>query len=182
MDKVTDWLRKRKFYAVGEIGLDRHWDLTFYDQQVDAFSRQIDLALEYDLPIVIHSRKSTRECIDIVKAKHQGKLKGIFHCFGGTIEEAREIIGLEMLLGIGGVVTFKNGGLNEIMQEIDLKHIVLETDAPYLAPVPYRGKMNESSYIPIIAQKIADIKHLPIDEVARMTTENATKLFKNPLK
>ena len=178
---VKDWLAKRKFYAIGEIGLDKHWDLTYFDQQKEAFALQIDWALEYDLPIVIHSREATQDCIDIVAAKQTGTLKGIFHCFSGTIDEAKEIVSLGFLLGIGGVVTFKKTSLHEIVEEIDLRHIVLETDAPYLAPVPYRGKRNESSYIPLIAEKVADLKGVPIQEVALITSANAEKVFANPM-
>lgn len=174
---VEAWLAKRKFYAVGEIGLDYHWDLTFKDQQKIAFSYQIDLALKYDLPIVIHSRESTPDCIDIVRSKQNGSLKGIFHCFSGTAHEAQQIIDLGFYLGIGGVVTYKKSTLPELLQNIPLQHIVLETDAPYLAPVPYRGKRNESAYIPLIAQMIADIRQCPLSEVAAITTANAQKIF-----
>jgi TatD DNase family protein len=174
---VTDWLQKRKFYAVGEIGLDYHWDLTYKAQQAAAFEAQIDLALSHNLPIVIHSRESTQDCIDIVRKKQNGNLKGIFHCFGGTMEEAKQIIELGQYLGIGGVVTYKKTNLPEILREVSLSHIVLETDAPYLAPVPYRGKRNESSYIPAIAAKIAEIMNIAVEEVGRTTTENASRIF-----
>ncbi len=174
---VADWLAKRKFYAVGEIGLDYYWDVTYKEQQKEAFETQIDLALQYNLAIVIHSRESTQDCIDIVRKKQNGQLKGIFHCFGGTMEEARQIVELGFYLGIGGVVTYKNGIPPAIIQEMLLTSLVLETDAPYLAPAPYRGKRNESSYIPVIAQKIADIKNISIEEVATVTTANAEKIF-----
>jgi len=174
---VTDWLQKRKFYAVGEIGLDYYWDMTFKQEQIIAFETQIDLALQYDLPIVIHSRESTTDCIDIVRKKQKGKLKGIFHCFSGTMEEAAQIIEIGFYLGIGGGLTYKKGNLPDIIKEISLDHIILETDAPYLAPVPHRGKRNESSYIPIIAQKIAEIKNISIEEIAQTTTSNAEKVF-----
>lgn len=174
---VEEWLGKRKFYAIGEIGLDYYWDLTFKQQQIEAFEKQIDLALAHDLPIVIHSRESTRDCIDIVRKKQNGKLKGIFHCFSGTAEEAKEIIALGFYLGIGGVVTYKKTNLPDILKEVTLSNIVLETDAPYLAPVPYRGKRNESAYIPIIAEKIADIMGISAPEVADITTGNAEKIF-----
>lgn len=177
LDTVEAWLKKRKFYAVGEIGLDYYWDVTFKKQQIDAFKTQIDWALQYNLPIVIHSRQSTPDCIDIVRKKQNGKLKGIFHCFSGTVEEARQIIDLGFHLGIGGVVTYKNGGLTPVITEVPLSHIVLETDAPYLAPVPYRGKRNESSYIPVIAAKIAEIKNCSVDEVMEVTTANAERVF-----
>ena len=174
---VAEWLGKRKFYAVGEIGLDYYWDLTFKAQQIEALETQIDMALKYELPIVIHSRESTADCIDIVRRKQNGKLKGIFHCFGGSMEEAKQIVELGLYLGIGGVVTYKNTNLPEILAEIGLDYVVLETDAPYLAPVPYRGKRNESSYIPVIAQKIADIKNIALAEVASVTTRNARAVF-----
>jgi TatD DNase family protein len=178
---VRSWLEKEKFYAVGEIGIDKYWDLTFLEQQKIAFSLQIDWALEFNLPVVIHSRESTQDCIEIVKQKQPGNLKGIFHCFSGSLEEAEEIISLGFSLGIGGVVSFKKSGLSEIVAETDLEHIVLETDAPYLAPVPYRGKRNESSYIPLIASKIAEIKNLSIEDVAEITTRNAEIIFSNPV-
>lgn len=174
---VADYLSKEKFYAVGEIGLDYYWDTTFKEQQIEAFSQQIDWALKYDLPIVIHSRESLQDCIDIVKSKQDGKLKGIFHCFGGSKYEADQIIDLGFHLGIGGVVTFKNSKLPEVLKEIDIKHLVLETDAPYLSPAPYRGKRNESSYIPLIVEKLADIHETDISNVATITTENALAIF-----
>lgn len=177
LQKVEHWLSRRHFAAIGEIGLDFYWDVTFKEQQLHAFSLQIDYALRYDLPIVIHSRNSTRECIDLVRSKQNGKLKGVFHCFSGTQEEANEIIELGFYMGIGGVVTFKKSSLPDILQKISLEHLVLETDAPYLAPVPYRGKRNESSYIPLIAEKIAGIKDVPLEEVAKVTTSNAGRLY-----
>lgn len=175
---VQSWLEKRKFWGVGEIGLDFYWDKTFLDQQYRAFRGQIALALEHNLPIAIHSREATRACIDVVKELHNGRLTGVFHCFSGTREEAQEIIDMGFYLGIGGVVTFKKAGLDVLLTDIDLQHVVLETDAPYLAPVPYRGKRNESAYIPLVAQRIADVKNLKIEEVAAITTGNAQKLFK----
>lgn len=174
---VEQHLAGNKFYAVGEIGLDYYWDLSFKEQQITAFEQQIDWALQYNLPIVIHSRESLQDCIDIVKKKQDGKLAGIFHCFGGTLQEAQEIIDLGFYMGIGGVVTFKNSTLPDVLKDIDLSHIVLETDAPYLSPMPYRGKRNESSYIPLIARKLADIKQMDIIEVAKQTTDNARKIF-----
>ncbi|MCB0699447.1 MAG: TatD family hydrolase, partial [Chitinophagaceae bacterium] len=155
---VAEQLAKHKFHAVGEIGLDYYWDTTFVKEQKEAFSLQIDWALQYDLPIVIHTRESLQDGIDMVKAKQNGKLKGIFHCFGGTLEEAMQITDIGFLLGIGGVATFKNSKLPETLKSVDLKHIVLETDAPYLAPTPYRGERNESCYISLIAEKLATIK------------------------
>jgi len=174
---VSDWLKRRAFYAIGEIGLDKYWDLSFFEQQKEAFAFQIDLALLYHLPIVIHSREATQDCIDIVRAKQNGTLKGIFHCFSGTPDEARQIIEMGFMLGIGGVVTFKKSTLPEVVAQTDLKHLVLETDAPYLAPAPYRGKRNESSYIPLVAQKVAEAKQLSVEEIAAVTTANAEIIF-----
>lgn len=174
---VNDWLSKRNFSALGEIGLDFYWDVTFKKQQMDAFSRQIDRALEYDLPIVIHSRNSMKECIDMVRSKQNGRLKGVFHCFSGTVAEAKAITDLGFYLGIGGIVTFKKSTLPAVIKDIDLRHLLLETDAPYLAPVPYRGKRNESSYLKAVAEKIAEVKSVPLEEVAGATTENAMQLF-----
>lgn len=176
---VEEWLAKEKFYAVGEIGIDKYWDLTYLPQQIEVFEKQIDLALQCDLPIVIHSREATQDCIDVVQKKQNGRLKGIFHCFGGTLNEAKQIIDLGMYLGIGGVVTFKKSSLPEVLKETGLSNVVLETDAPYLAPVPYRGKRNESSYIPLIAEKLGDVFGLGKEEIGRISTENALKIFPN---
>lgn len=174
---VAEQLEKERYYAVGEIGLDYYWDLTFKEQQINAFEAQIDLALQHDLPIVIHCRESLQDSIDIVRKKQTGALRGIFHCFGGNKNEAEQIIDCGFYLGIGGVVTFKNSKLPEVLADIDLSYIVLETDAPYLAPTPYRGKRNESSYIPLIAERLADIKQISIEELARVTTQTADKIF-----
>jgi TatD DNase family protein len=175
---VKSWLDKEKFAAVGEIGLDYYWDKTFVPQQKAAFEQQIDWALEHKLPIVIHSRESTQDCIDIVRSKQNGQLGGIFHCFSGTLDEAQQIIAIGgFALGIGGVVTYKNSGLQAIVQEIPLDYLVLETDAPYLTPVPHRGKPNESGYIPLIAEKVADLKKMSVEMLAEITTNNAHKIF-----
>lgn len=175
---VQQWLEKRKFWGVGEIGLDFYWPTEYREQQFTAFRRQLALSAEHGLPVSIHSREATRACIDVVKEFAPGSLRGVFHCFSGTREEAQEVINLGFYLGIGGVVTFKKAGLDVMLEDIGLEHVVLETDAPYLAPVPYRGKRNESAYIPLIAQRIADIKNLKIEQVAEITTGNARKLFK----
>ncbi len=174
---IKEWLTRRPFVAIGEIGLDLYWDKTFFSAQKEAFRRQIDWAIELDRPIVIHSRDSTAEVIHILKEKKHPKLRGIFHCFGGSVEEAESIVGLGFLLGIGGVLTFKKTGLDKTMEVVALKHLVLETDAPYLAPVPYRGKRNESAYVRLIAQKLASIKGLSVEEVEQITTANALQLF-----
>lgn len=177
LKRVKEWLSKRKFVAVGEIGLDFYWDTTFKEQQLQAFSAQIDLALQYDLPIVIHSRNAMAECIEMVQGKQNGKLKGIFHCFSGTVTEAKKIVALGFYLGIGGVITFKKSTLPEVLKRIDLERLVLETDSPYLTPVPHRGKRNESSYIPFIAEKVAEIKGVSVDVVAGITSSNARILY-----
>jgi TatD DNase family protein len=174
---VEELLMQRKFAAIGEIGLDFYWDRNFEQQQYESFNLQIEWALQYDLPIVIHSRESMEQSINAVKEHQHGKLKGIFHCFSGTYEQANQIIDLGFYLGIGGVITYKKSGLADIIKDIDLKYIVLETDAPYLTPVPFRGKRNESSYLIYIAQKIAGIKNINVEEVAESTTVNAQKIF-----
>ena len=174
---VEEWLSKRKFSAVGEIGTDLYWDKSLYDYQKEAFLLQVSWAKKYRLPIVIHSRESTNETIELVQQMQDGNLSGVFHCFSGTTEQATQIIKLGFYLGIGGVATFKNGGLEKLLPDVDLKHLVLETDSPYLAPVPHRGKRNEPSYIPLVAKRVAELKNVSIDEVRKATTENALKLF-----
>jgi TatD DNase family protein len=174
---VRQYLEKRKFIAIGEIGLDFYWDLNFKEQQLEAFNRQMGWAQEFNIPIVIHSRDSIDECIEAVAKKQNGKLKGVFHCFGGSPEQANKIIDLGFYLGIGGVVTFKKSGLDSVLRNIDIKHILLETDAPYLAPVPFRGKRNECSYLKLVAEKIAEIKNVSLAEVDLITTKNAETLF-----
>lgn len=174
---AKDHFEKRQFVAVGEIGLDFYWDLTYTEQQYKAFNEQIDWALHFDIPIVIHSRNSIDECIKVVSSHQQGKLKGVFHCFTGNLQQAKQIIDLGFYLGIGGVLTFKNSGLDALIKDISLDHLVLETDAPYLAPVPFRGKRNESSYIKFVVQKLAAIKNTTLEQVADVTTANAEKLF-----
>ena len=174
---VEEWLARRKFSAVGEIGLDFYWDKTFVDQQYDAFRRQLLLARQYSLPVVLHSRDSLDESIELVKSMHDGSLSGIFHCFGGTLEQAQRITDMGFYLGIGGIITYKNAGLGPVLEQLPLDHIVLETDAPYLTPVPFRGKRNESSYLRYIIQKLADLKQLPVEQVAEITTRNAQKIF-----
>ncbi len=174
---AREYLEKRPFKAIGETGLDFYWDKTFTEQQYVAFREQIEWALHYDIPVVVHSRNSIDECISVVKEHQKGKLKGVFHCFTGNLNQAKQIIDLGFYLGIGGVVTFKNSGLDIVMKEIELNNIVLETDAPYLAPVPFRGKRNECSYIKYVVQKIAEMKNRTVDEIAEITTTNATDLF-----
>jgi TatD DNase family protein len=174
---IEQYFSERKFIAVGETGLDFYWDLSFKEQQYEAFHQQAEWALHYDLPLIIHSRNSTNECIEVVQQHQKGRLKGVFHCFSGTAEQARKIVDLGFYLGIGGVLTFKNSGLDKAIADIDLKHIVLETDAPYLAPVPFRGKRNECGYILYVAEKLAELKGVAVEEIDRITTQNANKLF-----
>jgi TatD DNase family protein len=174
---VKEWLDKRKFAAVGEIGLDFYWDKTFTQQQYDAFRMQIEWSLQHGLPIVIHTREAMQEAIDVVKEFAARGAKGIFHCFGGSYQNAKEILDTGFYLGIGGVLTYKKSGLAEVLEKIDLKHIVLETDSPYLTPVPFRGKRNESSYLKYVVEKLAIIKNVSQKDVAAITTANAQKIF-----
>ncbi len=177
LNAIHHALEDTKVYAIGEIGIDLYWEKTFIEQQRDAFTRQIGWAKERDLPINIHCRNAFDEVYAILQQQHDDKLKGIFHCFSGTVEQARQIIDLGLMLGIGGVVTYKNSGLDKVVEQIDLQHIVLETDSPYLTPVPYRGKPNESSYLIHVAQKVADLHQTSLEEVARITTENSRIIF-----
>jgi len=179
LDLVVEYLKNDKFYGIGETGIDLYWDKTFITQQEEAFRFQIELAKQNALPIIIHVRDSFDEVFEIVDKLNGNNLNGIFHCFSGNYEQAQKIIGYGgFKLGIGGVVTFKNSGLAEIVSKIGLEHLVLETDSPYLAPVPYRGKRNKSSYLIEIATKIAEVKGISIEEVAMRTTENAKEVFK----
>ncbi|MBN9283536.1 MULTISPECIES: TatD family hydrolase [unclassified Flavobacterium] len=170
-------LKKRKFLAIGEIGIDLYWDKTTLAIQQTAFRRQIQLAKQYKLPINIHCREAFDEIFEVLETEKSADLFGIFHCFSGTYEQALQAISYNMKLGIGGVVTFKNGKIDQFLNQIDIKHVVLETDSPYLAPVPYRGKRNESSYTKLVAEKLALIYELPVEEVARITTENSKAIF-----
>jgi TatD DNase family protein len=177
LQHVENELAKKKFYAVGEIGIDLYWDKTYLSQQQIAFKRQIQLAKQYKLPIVIHCREAFDEIFEILEEEKSPELFGIFHCFSGTYEQALQAISYNMKLGIGGVVTFKNGKIDQFLNQIDLQHIVLETDSPYLAPIPYRGKRNESSYIVNVAAKIAQIYGLSENEISTITTENSKAIF-----
>ena len=174
---VGEYFEKRKFVGVGETGLDFYWDKTFTKEQYESFQIQIEMAKQYDIPVVIHSRNSIDECIKVIKENQGGNLKGVFHCFSGNEKQANEIIDLGFYLGIGGVVTFKNSGLDKVMANMDMKNIVLETDAPYLAPVPFRGKRNECSYLKYVVEKLAEIKNITKEEIANITTKNAKELF-----
>ena len=175
---VQEHFKRREFVAVGETGLDFYWDRTFIKQQYESFQIQIELALHYDVPVVIHSRDSIDECIKVIGNNQTGKLKGVFHCFSGNIEQAKQIIELGFYLGIGGVITFKNSGLDRVMADVDMTNVILETDAPYLAPVPFRGKRNECSYLKYVVEKLSEIKNISKNEIERVTTDNARKLFK----
>ncbi len=174
---VESELKRKKFYAIGEIGVDMYWDKTTLKIQQEAFQHQIQLAKKYKLAINIHCRDAFDEVFEVLDHERAPDLFGIFHCFTGDFEQAKKAIDLNMKLGIGGVATFKNGKIDQFLNEIDLKHIVLETDSPYLAPVPFRGKRNESSYTKLVAEKLASIYGLPIEEIARITTENSKEVF-----
>lgn len=175
--QIQKWFKKRKFYAVGEIGLDFYWSLEFKEQQIMAFKKQIQWAIQMDLPINIHSRNSTDEVIAILQEMKHPLLRGIFHCFSGNAQQAKQITELGFYLGIGGVLTYKKSELPDAIDDIDLQHLVLETDAPYLSPVPYRGKRNESAYIVNIAEKLAELKNTTVEKVANITTENSMKIY-----
>ncbi len=174
---VKKWIDKRPFYAIGEIGIDLYWDKTFVTQQQEAFRTQIQWAKEKKLPIVIHCRDAFDEVFEVLEAEKSNDLFGIFHCFTGTLEQAKLAISYNMKLGIGGVATFKKGKIDKFLNEIDIKDIVLETDSPYLAPTPYRGKRNESSYITNVVDKLVDIYGLTFDEVSEITTQNSKDIF-----
>jgi len=174
---VEDRLKKGKFYAVGEMGIDLYWDKTFFTQQQEAFRFQVSLALETGLPIVIHSRESFDEIFALLEETWKPGLRGVFHCFTGNLDQAEHIIALGFKLGIGGVLTYKNSGLKDVIKDIPLEHLLLETDAPFLAPVPYRGTRNESAYIHNIARVLAEAKNVGLEEVAEITTRNTIELF-----
>jgi TatD DNase family protein len=178
LKRVEEWLMKRPFRAVGEIGMDYHWDKTFIIEQKAAFEKQIDLAKMHNLPIVIHQRDCFEEVLEIVQRKNDPGLKGVFHCFTGSVEQANSIISLGgFKMGIGGTLTYKNSSLPDVLKQINPEHIVLETDSPYLPPVPHRGKRNESSFIILVAQKLAGIMGITLEEVAEITTRNAEEIF-----
>ena len=174
---VEELLTQHKYYAIGEIGIDLYWDKTTLGIQQDAFRRQIQLAKRHNLPIVIHCREAFDEVFDILEEEKGDGLFGVFHCFTGDFEQAKRAISYNMKLGIGGVVTFKNGKIDKFLNEIALKHIVLETDSPYLAPTPYRGKRNESFYILKVVEKLSEIYKLPQEEIASVTTQNSKTIF-----
>jgi len=175
--RVEEWLSKRKFAAVGEMGTDLYWDKTFWEQQKEAFRIQVAWAKKYELPIVIHCRESVDETIELLTPLLDGKLKGVFHCFSGTFDQAKKISSMGFYVGLGGVATFKNGGMDKVIPDLDLENIVLETDSPYLAPVPHRGKRNTPEYIPLIAKRVSELKKVAEEELMRITTANALRLF-----
>ena len=177
MAHVREWIDKRKFKAIGEIGIDLYWEKAYLKEQQDAFKTQIEWAKEQNLPIVIHCRDAFNEVFEVLEEVKDDKLFGIFHCFSGTKEEAQRAIDFNLKLGIGGVVTFKNGKIDQFLGDFDIKNIVLETDSPYLAPVPYRGKRNESSYLTHVSEKLVDIYRLTPNEIAEITTKNALEVF-----
>ena len=174
---VKEMIESRDFYAIGEIGIDLYWDKTFLKQQQDAFRTQIQWAKEKNLPIIIHCRDAFDEIFEILESEKDDKLFGIFHCFTGTIEQAHRAMSFNMKLGIGGVVTFKNGKIDKFLNEIPIENIVLETDSPYLAPTPFRGKRNESSYITQVIDKLVDVYDLSFEEIAKITTQNSKDVF-----
>jgi TatD DNase family protein len=174
---VDEWLERKKFIAIGETGIDLYWDKTHQNEQEIAFIHQINLAKKNKLPIVIHSRNSFDELFTVLEEHNSPDLTGVFHCFSGNLDQAEKIIEMGFYLGIGGVITFKNSGLDKVIDELALDRIILETDAPFLAPVPFRGKRNESAYIKIVAEKIAEIKNVNLESVAEITSANAAHLF-----
>jgi TatD DNase family protein len=174
---VEKYLQERTWAGVGETGIDLYWDKTFLEQQKMAFARQIEWAKDLNLPVIVHARESNEECLEVVKAGQDGRLRGIFHCFSGTLEQANRMIDLGFMLGIGGTVTYPKSELPEVLRQVPLEHIVLETDAPYLPPVPHRGKRNESAYVKLVADMLSEIKVVPLSSVAKITSENAERMF-----
>ena len=176
--EVEAWLNRRDFVAIGEMGTDLYWDKTFIEQQVEAFKIQAGWAKELEKPIIIHCRESLEMTIKLVEELKDDRLTGVFHCFGGTPEQAEQIKALGFHIGLGGVTTFKNSGMDKVIPHLDLDHVVLETDSPYLSPVPHRGKRNEPAYVALVAQRIADLREMPLQDLVTRTTENANELFK----
>jgi TatD DNase family protein len=178
LELVEHWLGKEQFVAIGETGIDLYWDKSFLEEQKQSLHRHIQLALQHQLPLVLHARKSLNEIFGVLADYRGSGLKGVFHCFPGSVQEAERALGFGFLLGIGGVVTYKNSSMAAVVEEFGLQHLVLETDSPYLPPIPYRGKRNESAYIPAIAEKVAALTGRPLAEVAMVTTNNARELFR----
>jgi TatD DNase family protein len=177
LDQICESIVDRQIYAIGEIGIDLHWDKTTLEIQRTAFREQINWAKDLDLPIVIHCREAFDEIFEVLEAEKDEKLGGIFHCFTGNLEQANRAVALGFYLGIGGVVTYKKSGLDEVLKDVPLSKIVLETDSPYLAPVPFRGKPNESSYLVYIAEKLSEIYQVSVEEIAKVTTANSVSIF-----
>ncbi|MCZ4295906.1 TatD family hydrolase [Vibrio sinaloensis] len=177
LDIIYSWFEKHRFIAVGEIGIDLYWDKTFRAEQEMAFITQLNWAKEMKLPVVIHTRDSIEETLGLLSQEQDGSLSGVFHCFGGSLEEAKAINDLGFHLGLGGVSTFKNGGMDKVIPHLDMNYVILETDCPYLAPVPHRGKRNEPAYTSLVAQRIAELRQISIEQVDQLTTQNATTLF-----
>ena len=178
LQKIYGFFEKRNYAAVGEMGIDLYWDKTFVTEQIDAFKTQVEWSRELGLPLVIHSRDSLDMTIDLIVELQKGDLTGIFHCFNGSIEQAKKIEDTGFMMGMGGVITFKNSGMIDVIEYLNLESLVLETDSPYLTPAPHRGKRNESAFIPLIANKLADIKGCSAEEIAKKTTDNANKVYK----
>lgn len=177
LDRLVAELDATTYYGIGETGIDLHWDVTFKKEQIDSYEFQIELSRKHNLPIVIHSRESLDLTIEIIKKHQDGALKGIFHCFNGTIDQCKKVADLGFMMGLGGVITFKKANLGDMVEYLPKEYLLLETDAPYLSPTPHRGKTNESSYIPLVAMKIAEFKDISIDEVKEITSNNAQNLF-----
>lgn len=177
LEIIHSWFAKHNFIAVGEIGIDLYWDKTYMSEQEMAFTTQLNWAKEMKLPVVIHTRDSIQETLTLLEKEQDGSLSGVFHCFGGSIEEAKAINDLGFHLGLGGVTTFKNGGMDKVIPHLDMDYVILETDCPYLAPVPHRGKRNEPAYIPLVAERIASLTELSIEDVQAITNRNANHLF-----
>lgn len=178
LDRIFSNIKDKRFYAIGETGIDLYWDKSYVDEQKLSFRLHLEKAIEYKLPVVIHTRNSFAETFEIVKEMKESSLKGIFHCFSGSLKEAEMIMSLnDFKMGIGGVLTFKNSSLPEVLKHVSMEYLVLETDSPYLAPVPYRGKRNESSFLCLIAEKLADIKGMDVEDIAKITTLNAGEVF-----
>ena len=174
---VEHWLGQRNWAGIGETGIDLYWDKTTLDLQKSAFTRQLEWAKDLGRPIIVHSRESNQECLELVRNAQDGRLRGIFHCFSGTLEEAKEMISLGFMLGVGGTVTYPKSDLPEVLRQVPLEHIVLETDSPYLPPVPHRGKRNESMHVRLVAIMMSEVKVLPLNQIAKVTTENALRMF-----
>jgi len=181
MKFVENELKNGGYIAIGEIGIDLYWDKSYFEEQKDAFRRQLQLAKLYNLPVAIHTRDSFNEIYPILEEESGSNLKGVFHCFTGTADDSKKIIDLGFLMGIGGIITFKNSGLDKVVENIPMEYLILETDSPFLTPTPFRGKRNQSAYLTYIAKKLAEVKNISLEEVADITTKNAVELFKLPL-